>query len=91
MEMSEGRKLADHDFFILKNSNLFKYSPYMTLTVEQSTICIDVIHDILEKLIKGERETSVINGSAGTGKTVMAINMIFTLIKHAYDLVRKED
>jgi uncharacterized protein len=74
------RKLVDHDFFMLKNSNLFKYSPYMTLTVEQSTICNNVIHDILEKLAKGEKGTSVINGSAGTGKTVMAINMIFTLI-----------
>jgi len=74
------RKLADHDFFTLKNSSLFKYSPYMTLTVEQNTICTYVIHDILEKMVKGEKGTSVINGSAGTGKTVMAINMIFTLI-----------
>ena len=73
-------KLADHDFFTLKNSSLFKYSPYMTLTVEQNTICTYVIHDILEKMVKGEKGTSVINGSAGTGKTVMAINMIFTLI-----------
>jgi len=74
------KELADHDFYVLKNSSIFKYSPYITLTVEQSNICNEVMHDILEKLAKGEKGTSVINGSAGTGKTIMAINMIFTLM-----------
>ena len=54
MECLKDRKLVNYDFFILKNSNSFKYYPYMILTVEQSAICFDVIHDMTEKLVKGE-------------------------------------
>ncbi len=79
-ELLRKKNLVEHRLHVLRNSNLFKYSPYVTLTVEQSTICDGVIHDILEKLTIGEKGTSIINGSAGTGKTVMAINMIFSLI-----------
>ncbi len=74
------RGIVDHDYFTLKNSDLFKYSPYISLTEEQNAISNSIISDILEKLSNGESGTSVIHGSAGTGKTILAINMIFQLI-----------
>ena len=71
--------LAVHDFEELRNSPLFKFSPYISLTAEQNDVCMDVLSDMLEKLVEGSEGTSVIHGSAGTGKTVMAINMMFML------------
>lgn len=72
--------LADESYNSLKNSDFFKYSPYISLTEEQDSICKNVLSDLLEKLSEGENGVSIIHGSAGTGKTIMAINMIFTLI-----------
>ena len=64
----------------IRNTNLFKYSPYNTLTSEQNEVCKTIIYDIIEKLSKGIDSTAVINGGAGTGKTIILINMIFKLI-----------
>ncbi|MBP3385624.1 MAG: DUF2075 domain-containing protein [Candidatus Methanomethylophilaceae archaeon] len=71
--------LVKSDLDSVRNSNLFKYSPYTSLTSEQMTICGEVLSDILEKLSDGKNGRAVIHGSAGTGKTVLAINMMFTL------------
>ncbi len=72
--------LAQDDYKKLVNSKLFKYSPYMTLTEEQSQVCYSVINDIIDKLSNNQTGTSVIHGSAGTGKTIVGINIIFTII-----------
>lgn len=64
----------------IKNTDLFKYSPYNTLTTEQNEVCKEIIYDIIEKLSNNEQGTSVINGGAGTGKTIILINMIYKLI-----------
>lgn len=64
----------------IKNTDLFKYSPYNTLTVEQNEVCKTIIYDIIDKLSNGIDATSIINGGAGTGKTIVLINMIFKLI-----------
>ncbi len=73
-------KLANRSFQNIKNTDLFKYSPYTTLTEEQNDVTLGVVIDIVEKLKNKETGMSIINGGAGTGKTVLAINMIFTLI-----------
>ena len=64
----------------LQNTDLFKYSPYNTLTAEQNEVCREIIYDIIEKLSNGVDGTSIIKGGAGTGKTILLINMIFKLI-----------
>lgn len=74
------RDLARKQLFEVRNSNLFKYSPYSTLTPDQRSVAEDVIMDILESLESGVRGSSVIHGSAGTGKTVLAICMMFELV-----------
>ena len=67
--------LADNTYQSLVNSDLFTYSPYTTLTVEQEEVCFNVINNILNGLQKGYKNgtTCIINGSAGTGKTILAI------------------
>lgn len=64
----------------IKNTDLFKYSPYNTLTSEQNEVCKDIIYDIIDKLSSNKEGTSIINGGAGTGKTIVLINMIYKLI-----------
>ncbi len=78
----------------LRNTDLFKYSPYNTLTIEQNEVCKEIIYDIIDKLSKGIDATSIINGGAGTGKTIILINMIFKLIsvnKMDIDFSEEED
>lgn len=64
----------------IRNTDLFKYSPYNTLTTEQNEVCKEIIYDIIYKLSNHIDSTSIINGGAGTGKTIVLINMIFKLI-----------
>ena len=72
--------MTNKSYIDIQNSNLFKYSPYNTLTTEQNIVCKEVIYDIIDKLSNGKDGTSIINGGAGTGKTIVLINTIFKLV-----------
>lgn len=73
------RDLARKQLYEVRNSNLFKYSPYTTLTSEQRDVAGKIMMDILNTLESNARGCSVIHGSAGTGKTVLAICLMFEL------------
>ena len=42
-------------------------------------VCYSVMKQILESLQNGKSGTSIVYGSAGTGKTIVAINLVYTL------------
>ena len=76
----------------VRNSDLFKYSPYNTLTSEQDNVCNAVIKDIISKFKEDKNGTSIIKGVAGTGKTIVLINMIYKLINATkYDISFSEE
>jgi DUF2075 family protein/DNA replication protein DnaC len=52
----------------LKNSDLFKYSPYKSLTEDQLFVAKQIVKDI----ISNEGNTFIVTGKPGTGKTVLA-------------------
>lgn len=52
----------------LKNSDLFKYSPYKSLTEDQFTVARKIFKDIKNN----EHNTFIVNGKPGTGKTILA-------------------
>ncbi len=52
----------------IKNSDLFKYSPYKSLTEDQFTVARQIFRDIK----KNEINTFIVNGKPGTGKTILA-------------------
>ena len=52
----------------LKNTDLFKYSPYKTLTEDQLQVAKAVVKDIKA----GTASTFIISGKPGTGKTILA-------------------
>ena len=74
-------KLADKDLLQLRNLDLFKYSPYKALTPEQ---------DEISRRIKANIEsywpaTYLINGDAGTGKSVLATYLLKNLTQSFSD------
>ena len=73
------KNLADKPASVIRNSNLFKYSPYTVLTQEQEAASIEILTHMIECLERGEKGTAVISGTAGTGKSVVVINMISCL------------
>jgi len=64
----------------IDNSDLFKYSPYKSLSVDQVASLIE----ILEALAADQFKTIMVSGSAGTGKSVLAI-FLFKLLNTDLD------
>ncbi len=81
--------LINNDLNIIKNSDLFKFSPYKTLTADQYEVSHEILFDILLHLEK--RKTYVVNGNAGTGKTVLAIYLVKLLIDFINNDYHMED
>ena len=65
-------KYAKNSLSRIDNSDLFKYSPYKSLTNDQH----DSVLEILGLLTKKEENTIFVEGGAGTGKTILAIYMM---------------
>lgn len=68
----------------IRNSALFKFSPYKSLTIEQYRVAMQVISLVLEKnrnqsgldaaqQMQVKKDPIFIKGAAGTGKTVLAV------------------
>ncbi|WP_110207298.1 DUF2075 domain-containing protein [Nocardioides daejeonensis] len=57
----------------IENSDLYKLSPFKTLTDEQGDAVIAIVQSLLEDLRQGPGGTLVIEGGPGTGKTVVAV------------------
>ena len=68
--------LVSKDLIEIRNSEIFKYSPYKALTEDQ----ISIVESLLDE-IKIENKTFVIKGGPGTGKTILAIYLIKTLVE----------
>ena len=64
----------------IENDNIFKYSPYTSLTQEQNDIQIEILNQIIDRLSKNEKGVSIVDGCAGTGKTVMGISIINNIV-----------
>lgn len=77
-------ELVQSSMDIIENKNIFKYSPYNALTEEQNSISSAILYDILQKLRDDKAGISIVNGCAGTGKTVLAVSMISTLANIKY-------
>jgi predicted GIY-YIG superfamily endonuclease len=70
---SEG--ITKHSIEHINNSDLFKYSPYKSLTIEQREGLLIILKSLLDPNIKNV----VVNGGAGTGKTILAV-FLFKLL-----------
>jgi len=58
------------------NSNLFKYSPFKTLTTDQAIAVKGILDEILTSKRLNKNAQIVIEGDPGTGKTIVAIYLM---------------
>ena len=74
------KKLANKTLYEIKNSEIFKYSPYKELTEDQFT-CVERLLAVTGKSLEENLSYKmVIQGGAGTGKTVLAVYFIKCLV-----------
>jgi len=78
--------IAKHSIDHINNSDLFKYSPYKSLTVEQRQGLLIILKGLLNDNIKN----IVMEGGAGTGKTILAVFLFKLLNSNNDDLNFKE-
>ncbi len=57
----------------IENSDLFKLSPFKALTQDQAIAVEDILEGLFADLERGAGSTAVIQGSPGTGKTIIGI------------------
>ena len=57
---------------MMRNSDLFKYSPFKELNNDQRT----AVEEIVDSLKQEENQTVVVNGMPGSGKTIVAIFLL---------------
>lgn len=70
------KQFAHQSLFDIRNSDLFKYSPYKTLSDDQYFVATHLLNEICE----GFERTYLIQGGPGTGKTILAIFVLKQLV-----------
>lgn len=79
-------ELVQSEIAAIQKSDLFKYSPYKTLTKDQQEVLKGILY-YLEGFLKfGTENSIVVEGCAGTGKTILAV----FLIKLLFDIANSE-
>lgn len=78
------KKIVNKSLEEIENSELFKYSPYKTLNDDQH----NSIFEIIEAITNKNTNQVFINGSAGTGKTILASFLIKLL---SSDIIETDD
>jgi uncharacterized protein len=66
------KKIVTKSLKEIQNSDLFKYSPYKSLSPDQ----LQSVMEILRALNSGDKKHIFVEGSAGTGKTILATYLI---------------
>ena len=64
-------KIADKTISEINNSELFKFSPYKNLNFEQLNVVTEVMQNLDEAINENKKSLSIIDGDAGTGKTII--------------------
>ncbi len=67
--------LVEKELIQIRNSQIFKYSPYKSLTDDQ----VEVAEKIKNEIRKKDASTIVVDGGPGTGKTILATYLIKNL------------
>jgi DUF2075 family protein len=78
-------KVPSKTLLEIENSDVFKYSPYKTLTQDQFSSTLEILKNIVEK----KTITTFVDGLAGTGKTILAIYLIKLL--SSYSLYEQDE
>lgn len=88
-EELRNRKIATNEYSDIVNDVLYKYSPYTSLNEEQQAVSLEILNSVMDSLVawREGREsayTAIVKGEAGTGKTIILLNMLVRLIESIY-------
>ncbi len=72
--------LVSQDIRSIENSDIFKFSPYKSLTNDQYITAKNILDEVVDNIKNNEKGTIVVKGGAGTGKTVLGIYLMKLLI-----------
>jgi len=78
--------IAKHSIEHINNSDLFKYSPYKSLSSEQ----LKGLTTIIDNLLNDSYHSIIMQGGAGTGKTILAIFLFKLLVTDLSDFNFKD-
>ncbi len=78
--------ITEHSLEYINNSDLFKYSPYKNLADDQRK----GLMMIMESLLNGFSKNMIVEGGAGTGKTILAVFLFKILNSDNTDFNFKE-
>lgn len=84
-------RLVNQDLQKIENSNLFKYSPYKSLTFDQYSIVASIIKNLAEDFVNGADSTFLVSGLPGTGKTILGIYLLKLLASSIDDNTDSDD
>jgi uncharacterized protein len=70
------KNIVTSDILDIDNSDLFKFSPYKSLSQDQNKA---ILH-YLNVLLNNDESTIFVDGSAGTGKTILAVYLVKLLL-----------
>lgn len=85
------RNLAQQSIQAIENSDLFKYSPYKALNIEQYRVVDELLRVLTEECDSEHGCTMVVSGSAGTGKTVLATYLMKFLTEAGKSIPRYDE
>ena len=68
----KGMHLVKQDLIQIKNSDLFKYSPYKALEDNQ----LEIEKALIDRILFGGKKTFIVHGGPGTGKTIVALHLL---------------
>lgn len=72
----KSQNLATNTISYIENSDIFKFSPYKALTLDQYKVVDEVVEHLANSFAKNENQSIVVRGGAGTGKSVLAIYLM---------------
>jgi DUF2075 family protein/predicted GIY-YIG superfamily endonuclease/SOS-response transcriptional repressor LexA len=78
--------VVEHSLKHLDNSDLFKYSPYKSLSFEQRQGLLSIMYALLDD----SKKNLIVEGGAGTGKSILAIFLFKLLQTEGDDLSFRE-
>lgn len=70
------RGLFSRSITEIENSDLFKLSPFKALSEDQLAVVVDIVEGLFDDMGRDSASTIVVQGSPGTGKTIVAIFLI---------------
>ena len=83
--------MVQNDLLVIENSDLFKYSPYKSLTSDQYEIVTDILKTLSEDIKNKQKSTFVVHGGAGTGKTILGVYIVKLLMEVKEKNINIED